>query len=76
MRRVSPARLTPHDTAGWGAGVTICDNHEEPTAPSRRALQRQHWPAQLPAALRQMSSATTAIAPHGHSAAHMPQPLQ
>jgi hypothetical protein len=28
-----PEHLKPHDTAGWGPGVTICDSHEEPPAP-------------------------------------------
>jgi type II restriction/modification system DNA methylase subunit YeeA len=28
-----PAHLTPRDTAGWGAGATICDSHEESPAP-------------------------------------------
>jgi type II restriction/modification system DNA methylase subunit YeeA len=27
-----PEHMTPHDTAGWGPGVTICDSHEEPPA--------------------------------------------
>ncbi|WP_338052608.1 type IIL restriction-modification enzyme MmeI [Rhodocyclus purpureus] len=28
-----PEQLTPRDTAGWGPGAPICDNHEAPPAP-------------------------------------------